>query len=96
MSSAAEITSQTPCVLPLPPLLPLPQSTNPSLRLSSLSDAQLASLGQAAREESTRDQPLLAPQESLDALEQEYLKGGNAEFAGKIRWLRETAGFVGE
>jgi hypothetical protein len=65
-------------------------------RLSSLTDAQRAQLGQAAREESTRHQPLLAPQESLDALEQEYEKGGNDEFARKVKWLRECGGFVGE
>ncbi|PWN43096.1 cysteine proteinase [Ceraceosorus guamensis] len=64
-------------------------------KLSDLTDAQRAELGQRAKEESFSGQALLGPQETLDGLEEEYRKGNYAEFADKVKWLREKGDFIG-
>lgn len=66
---------------------------NADTKLESLTDAQRLELAEKLRAESNADQPLISSVEPIEVLEKEY--ASNDAFLGKIRWLRDQAGFIG-
>lgn len=61
--------------------------------LSTLTDAQRLELASRLQNESNSHQPLISAVEPIEVLEKEY--ASNPAFLGKIRWLKEEAGFIG-
>lgn len=69
------------------------EGINADTKLESLSDAQRLELASRLQAESNADQPLISAVEPIEVLEKEY--AANAAFSGKIKWLKEEAGFIG-
>lgn len=65
----------------------------PDTDLLTLTDAQRLELAEKLKSESTSHQPLISHIEPIEVLEHEY--SSNEPFLGKIRWLRDEAGFIG-
>ncbi|KAJ1019945.1 hypothetical protein NDA16_004226 [Ustilago loliicola] len=69
------------------------EGINADTKLETLTDAQRLELAEKLKAESTSGQPLISSVEPIEVLEHEY--ANNEAFLGKIKWLRDEAGFIG-
>lgn len=69
------------------------EGINADTKLDTLSDAQRLELAEKLRSETTSHIPLISAVEPIEVLQEEY--SNNEAFLGKIRWLKEEAGFIG-
>lgn len=69
------------------------EGVNADTKLESLTDAQRLELAEKIKAESTSGQPLISSVEPIEVLQKEY--ANNDAFIGKIKWLRDEAGFIG-
>lgn len=69
------------------------EGINADTKLETLTDAQRLELAEKIKSESTAGQPLISSVEPIEVLEHEY--ANNDAFLGKIKWLRDHAGFIG-
>lgn len=69
------------------------EGINADTKLESLTDAQRLELASKLQSESTSHQALISAVEPIEVLEKEY--AANRAFLGKIKWLKEEAGFIG-
>ncbi|CDR99061.1 uncharacterized protein SPSC_05461 [Sporisorium scitamineum] len=69
------------------------EGINADTKLESLTDAQRLELAEKLKAESTSGQPLISSVEPIEVLQHEY--ANNDAFLGKIKWLKDEAGFIG-
>lgn len=70
------------------------EGITPETKLETLSDAQRLELAEKLKsEDPSSHQPLISAIEPIEVLEKEY--ASNDAFLGKIKWLKEEAGFIG-
>ncbi|CBQ71207.1 conserved hypothetical protein [Sporisorium reilianum SRZ2] len=69
------------------------EGINADTQLESLTDAQRLELAEKLKAESTAHMPLISAVEPIEVLQHEY--AANDAFLGKIKWLKDEAGFIG-
>nr|QBH67526.1 cysteine proteinase [Ustilago esculenta] len=69
------------------------EGINADTKIETLTDAQRFELAEKLKSESYSGQPLISSVEPIEVLQQEY--ASNDAFLGKIKWLKEQAGFIG-